>query len=189
MNRRELLRVGGSAFGASALAASISGCLSGPLVGHPEVREESGQTVERTIHTPLTDESADPAFATLVVGDRGGFHLGEKKPVQVWVRNGTDERREVGVELAANADADPWFARLYDFDSGAQLVIELRTPGEYAVTVRDGDRAEAVEVASVETVGVPESWFDCNDSAMEAVVREGEIETTGITTDEGCSSF
>ena len=182
MNRRELLAAGGSAFGASALVASLSGCLAGPLVGHPEVRQESGQTVERTIHTPLTDESAAPAFATLVVGERGAS-LGERKPVQVWVRNDTDERREVRFELAENADADadPWFARTYDFDPGAQFVVELRTPGEYAATVRVGDRAQTVEV--------PKSWFDCNDSAMEAVVREEKIETTGITTGEGCASF
>lgn len=189
MNRRELLGAGGSAFGASMLATSISGCLSGPLFGHPEVREESGQTVERAIHTPLTDEFADPAFATLVVGERGGFYLGEKKPVQVWVRNGTDERREVGVELAESADADSWFARSYDFESGAQFVIELRTPGEYAVTVRVGGVAEAADGANEETVAVPESWFDCNDSAMEVILREKEIEKTGITTDVDCSTF
>ena len=181
MNRRELLRVGGSALGASALTASLSGCLSGPLVGHPEVREEPGQTVERAIHTPLTDETADPAFATLVVGERGGFHLGEKKPVQAWVRNATDERRVVHVGLAENVDAEPWSARSYDFDPGAQLVVELRTPGEYAVTVRTGDLSEIVEA--------PKSWFDCNDSAMEAVLRDGEIETTGATTEMACSSF
>lgn len=88
----------------------------------------------------------------------------------MWVRNGTDERREVTVKLAERADADPWFARSYGFDIGAQLAVELRTPRE-------------------ETVEVPKSWFDCNDSAMEAVLHEEEVEKTGVTTDMGCSAF
>lgn len=80
-----------------------------------------------------------------------------------------------------------WSATEVREESGQ--TVELRTSGGYAVTVRAGDRSEAAEGANEETVEVPESWFDCNDSAMEAVIREGEIEKTGITTDEGCSTF
>lgn len=204
-SRRELLRTCGPAL-------SLAGCLSsGLLSGHPEIREESGQTVERTMSTPLTDEPANSAFATLVVGERSGFHLGEKKPHQVWVRNGTGENgtdenrmsengadgnrtsenetdesstaesREMLVEIGASPDADPWFRRTYEFAPDDQLVIELRTSHEYAVSVEAGDATETVEV--------PESRFDCNDSATDVVVRTGEIETMGITTDGGCPTF
>ena len=178
-SRRELLRTCGPAL---SLAVGLSGCLSSvPFVGGPpKVREESGQTVERAIHTPLTDETADPAFATLVVGERG-FHLGEKKPHQVWVRNGTEKSRDLLVEVGPTADADPWFRRNYDFAPGARLAVELRTPREYAISVEAADAGETIEVA--------ESRFDCNDSAHDVVVRNGEIETVGVATDQGCSIF
>jgi hypothetical protein len=172
------------ALGGSGLAVGLSGCLSsGLLSDRPDVREQSGQTVERTIHTPLTDETADPAFATLVVGEQGGggFHLGEQKPHQVWVRNGTENSREVLVEIGPTSDADPWFRRTYEIGPGAQLAVELRTPREYAVSVEAADAAETVEVS--------EDRFDCNDSAHDVVVREAKIETMGVTTEEGCSTF
>lgn len=175
MNRRELLAVGGSG-----VASSLSGCLSEPLFGHPEVREQSGQAVERAIYTPLSDESADPAFATLAVGERG-FHLGERKPHQVWVRNAAGERREVAVGIGGSTDGNPWFRRRYGFDPGARLVIELRTPREYAVSIRAGEREEIVEVSK--------SRFDCNDSARDVVVREGKIEAMRVTTGQGCGGL
>jgi hypothetical protein len=99
----------------------------------------------------------------------------------VWVRNDTGESRDVTVELADDTDADPWFSRRYDFERGARLVAELRSPRRYAVTIRAGDRAE--------TVAVPKSRFDCNASATDVVVRESEMETFGITTDEGCGGL
>jgi hypothetical protein len=103
-SRRKFLRAGGPA---AYLAVGLS--LVGLLSGRPDVREQSGQTVERTNHAPLTDETADPAFTTLVVGERGGggFHLGAQKPHQVWVRNATENARNVLVEVGANPDADP----------------------------------------------------------------------------------
>lgn len=188
MNRRELLGVGWRGLVASGLAGSLSGCLSsGVLREHPEVREETGQTVERSIYTPLSDESADPAFATLLVGNRGGFHLRERNPHQVWMRNETGERRKLTIDLADDSDADPWFRRTYDADPGTRLVVELRRVRSYALTIRtDYGRETSIRQ---ETVEVPASRFDCNASATDVVVRESEIESMAATTDEGCGGL
>jgi hypothetical protein len=70
------------------------------------------------------------------------------------------------------------FSRSYDLNADTNLAIDLRESRAYAITVRVDGRAETVEV--------PESRFDCNDSATDVVVREDEIKTSSIRTDIGC---
>ncbi|WP_137284742.1 hypothetical protein [Halorussus salinisoli] len=170
MNRRRLLAVGGSA-----LAASVSGCLSSvPLVGGPpEVREKSGESLDRSVPPAVTDLSADSTVTTLVVG-RGS------NPHQVWVWNETGETQELAIEIG-KPDAAPWVRRSYDFGADANLAIDLRDARRYAVTVWVGGRERTVEI--------PEARFDCNDSATDVLVRGDEMETTGITTDMGCGGL
>jgi len=70
MNRRYLLAVGGSA-----LASSLSGCISSvPSVGGPpEIREGSGDSLDRRVPTVVPDLSVGPTVAALAVG-RGSNH-------------------------------------------------------------------------------------------------------------------
>jgi hypothetical protein len=171
MNRRDLLTVGGSA-----LASSLSGCISSvPFVGgSPEVREESGDSLDRRVPTALPDLSADSTVAALAVGRGTNSH-------QVWVWNETGRRQAFEIEIGSGPDADPWFSRRYDLDADANLAIDLRESRAYAITVRVDGRAETVEV--------PESRFDCNDSATDVAVREDEIGTQTISTSMGCSGL
>ncbi|UPV75145.1 hypothetical protein M0R89_03525 [Halorussus limi] len=167
LTRRRLL-----AFGGSALAASVSGCLSSvPFAGGPpDVREESDPP-DRGVPAAITDLSADATVATLAVG-RGSDHH------QVWVWNATERSREVTVGIAGGADAEPWFSKRYALDAGANLAIDLRESGDYAITVGLGDREKIVEV--------PESRFDCNESATDVAIRADRIESASISTSEGC---
>jgi hypothetical protein len=168
VNRRDFLAVGGFA-----LAASLSGCISlVPFIGGPpEVREGSGDSLDRRVPTVVPDLSVDPTVAALAVG-RGSNHH------QVWVWNEIGRRRAFEIEIGGSTDTDPWFSRSYDLNADTNLAIDLRESRAYAITVRVDGRAETVEV--------PESRFDCNDSATDVVVREDEIKTSSIRTDIGC---
>lgn len=171
-DRRELLALGGSA-----LVTSLSGCASAvpSVVGPPEVREESGQTPDRSVPATLVEFSEGSVGTTLVVGD------GEASGETVWVWNETGQRRETTVELGGESDPNPWFSGTYGLDSGSGLVFDLRTPRNYAISVGVDDRSK--------TVTVPKSRFDCNDSATDVVVRAKTIETQTISTTAGCGGL
>ena len=171
-DRRELLAPGGSA-----LATSLSGCASAvPSVGGPpEVREESGEIPDRTVPATLVAFSEEAVVTTLAVGDGGAS--GET----VWVWNETGQRREMTVELGGESDPNPWLSGTYGLDSGSGLALDLRTPRNYAIAVGVDGRTE--------TVTVPESQFDCNDSATDVAVRPETIETQTISTTMGCGGL
>lgn len=172
MNRRRFLAVGGSA-----LTASLSGCLSSvPFVGGPPaVREQSGEVPDRTVPATLVEFSEESVVTTLAVGDGGTS--GET----VWIWNETDQRRKIAVELRGRSDADPWFRGSYDLDSGAGLALDLRTPRNYAISVGVDGREK--------TVTVPESRFDCNDSATDVALRAETIETQTVSTTMDCGGL
>ncbi len=167
--RRDFLAGGGTA-----LAASLSGCLSSGLLagGPPEVREESDPP-ERGVPTANPDLSANSTVMTLAVG-RGSDHR------QIWLWNETDRRLEVTVEIGGKADAEPWFRKSYDLDADANLAIDLRESRDYAISVGVGDRTETVEVS--------ESEFDCNASATDVAIRAEEFDTASIRTAQGCNA-
>lgn len=170
--RREFLAVGGSA-----LAAGLSGCLgsAGLLAdgGPPDVREESGGPPDRRVPTAFPDLSGAATLTTLAVG-RGSEHH------QVWAWNATRASREVSVGIGGEPDAEPWFRETYALDAGANLAIDLREARQYVIRVSVG----AGEPET--TVEVPESRFDCNDSATDVAVREDEIASQTISTQEAC---
>ena len=166
--RRRLLALGGAA-----LAGSLAGCTSAVPFGGgpPEVREESGRPPDRGAPSAMPDLSAESTAATLAVG-RGGDHH------PVWVWNVTDRNRDVAVEIGGEADAKPWFRGNYALDADANLVVDLRDPWNYAITVEVGERSE--------TVKIPESWFDCNASATDVAIRGDGIESRSISTTMKC---
>ena len=173
--RRELLAGGGTALalvGAGA-AASLSGWLSSvPLVGGPpEVREETGPSPSR-LQPANSTLYADSTHATLVVGD------GDDRDEQVWVWNETGGSRAVAIEIAGSGDGEPWFRESYDLAADANLAVDLREERDYAIRVRVGDRSETVEY--------PKSWFDCNATATDMVIRDGKFDVASVRTDQGC---
>lgn len=123
--------------------------------------------------TAFSDLSTESTVTTLAVGRGSNSH-------QVWVYNGTDQRREFTVEIG-DPDAEPWYRRTYAVGPAANVAIDLRASRRYAVTVRVGDRAK--------TVAVPESRFDCNDSATDVVVRDDEIASRSISTSMDCGGL
>jgi len=167
--RRDSLALSGSA-----LAASLSGCLSSGLLagGPPEVREESGDPPAR-LSPAFPDLHADSTLVTLAVGD------GASQDEQVWLWNETDRSLEVAVEIGGEAEAEPWFQQSYDLNADANLAIDLRESRDYAIAVGVGDRTETVEY--------PESWFDCNDTATDVVLRAEKFDVASIKTDQGCN--
>ncbi|WP_135853771.1 hypothetical protein [Halorussus salinus] len=171
--RRDLLAGGGSALALVGLGVASSGCLSSvPLVGGPpEVREETGLSPPR-LQPANSTLYADSTHATLVVGD------GEDRDEQIWVWNETGESRSVAIEIGGSADAKPWFRETYDLAAEANLAIDLREERDYAIRVRVGDRSETVEY--------PKSWFDCNATATDVVIRDEKFDVASVTTEKGC---
>ncbi|WP_435176178.1 hypothetical protein [Halorussus sp. AFM4] len=119
----------------------------------------------------MPDLSAESTLTTLAVG-RGG----ENHPVTV--RNATDRRRDVALEIGGEGDEKPWFREEYTLDTDTNLVVDLRDPRNYAIAVRVGERSETVEV--------PESRFDCNASATDVAIREDGLESRSISTAMAC---
>ena len=115
---------------------------------------------------------ADSTHTTLVVGN------GEDRDEQVWVWNETSVSRAVGIEIAGKSDAEPWFRETYDLAADANLAIDLREERDYAIRVRVGDREETVEY--------PESWFDCNATATDVVIRDEKFDVASVRTEKGC---
>jgi len=172
-SRRRFVRTSATMLGC-ATAVGLSGCLGTVGIGEdgpPEVREESNRPPDRGVPTAFPELSTHEAVSTLAVG-RGSEHH------QVWVWNATDAGREVVLEIAGAADGEHWFRETYALDGGESLVVDLRESRRYAIRVGVGDRETTVEV--------PESQFDCNDSATDIAVRESDIENGTISTQMAC---
>lgn len=148
----------------------------------PEVREVDG--VSRNVPSALAAKSNDveldeDPFHSLAVGSRENVsNPNDNKPHVLAVWNATDEATTV--KLALTADGQTILDDQYEFESGANIAIELREPGRYELVVRAGDREE---VATVER-----GRFDCNDSATDVAIRDHEIESGWITTEMACST-
>lgn len=130
----------------------------------------------------MVESTSSKPFWAFAVGNRDTVaNPDDNLAHQVWVWNDTGRKQEVTVEIGDESDSTPWFSRSYDLGTDANLAIDLRESRAYAITVRVDGRKR--------TVSVSESRFDCNDSATDIVVREDEIETSGITTDMDCGGL
>ncbi|NHN59956.1 MULTISPECIES: hypothetical protein [Halorussus] len=169
--RRRLLALGGSA-----LVGSLAGCTSSLSVddGPPDVREVPGLRPDSSAPSAMPTLSAESTLTTLAVGRGGNNH-----PVTAW--NVTDRSRDVALEIAGEGDAEPWFRGEYALDADTNLIVDLRDPRHYAVTVRVGERSK--------TVDVPKSRFDCNNSATDVAIREDGIESRSISTSMACGGL
>ena len=166
--RRRLIALGGAA-----LISSLAGCTSAlPFGGgRPEVREETGESPDRDAPSAMPNLSAESTAASLAVG-RGGNHH------PVWVWNASDRPRDLSLEIGGKGDEKRWFRGSYALDTATNLVVDLRDPWDYVITVRVGERSETVEI--------PKSRFDCNASATDVAIRDGGIESRSISTTMAC---
>lgn len=188
-SKRTLLRTCGIGLG-----LSLTGCLG---TGGDESPDRT--TTETTTHSPPTAEEVSPT----TIAERGvpvlpivestsskpfrAFAVGNRDTVanpddnlahRVWVWNDTDEERAISVTLATGGTTV--LDKREEFPTRVPLVIDLREPRPYELTVRAGDHEQTVEI--------PRSQFDCNHSATDVAVQRDEILDGTITTELACGT-
>lgn len=145
----------------------------------PAVREVAPSDVERGVPRARDlrrTEATDPELA-FAVGERPADTFAHKTHVvAVW----NDTEAALSVALALTTDGTTLLDRTAELDPGQPVLVELREPRAYELTIRAGDRAE--------TVTVERSRLDCNNSATDVLVGPENVETSTITTSMACST-
>lgn len=180
MNRRKLL----AAVGAG--ATGMAGFFGEGATGTGQ-ETTTTQTTTATAGEGFTgiDSSAERPFATISVGSRAGVENPDNNlPHAVRVWNDSDESRTIGVRLVrgdAATDGEPVVDRRVEFPADGYLAIRLLEPASYRLSVQPGGGGEA------ETIEIPRSQFDCNDSTTEvAVTADGQVKSETVTTEAEC---
>ncbi|EJN57022.1 hypothetical protein [Halogranum rubrum] len=134
-----------------------------------------------------TTDVASTPFLALSVGERSQVQSEHRKPHQVWVWNDADEAHDLTLTLS-NARGTI-VERTVSFEANSKLVVVLQVPSAYEFTVAVKGEG-AGEIDASETVEIPFSQFDCNDSATDVVVRDdGSIESSSVTTEMACTAL
>lgn len=192
MNRRELLAAVGVG------ATGMVGLLGNGATG----AEQDATTTETTNQTTTAgegftgiDSSAERPFATISVGSREAVQNPENnQPHVVRVWNDSDEARTIGLRLVRGAGRESALVdRQVEFPADGYLTLRLLEPANYALTIQpggDGTTATSTATATAsagETIEIPRSQFDCNDSTTEvAVTADAQVKHTTVTTEIGC---
>ncbi|NHN57844.1 MULTISPECIES: hypothetical protein [Halorussus] len=217
MNRRELLGALGlgttgvaSFAGAPADAGRRSADVGGRATETTTGTTAGGTTVEGDGFDGI-DSSTDRPFATITVGSLDGVRNPENnRPHLVRVWNDSERARTVGLELRRDGDDSALLDRRVAFPADGYLSLRLLEPANYALTVAGvggeattGSGGEATVAAGTdvtatppdtdgtdapgETVRIPRSLFDCNDSRTDVRVGpDGGVESETVTTEIGC---
>lgn len=145
---------------------------------------EELDSVSRSVPDSLdTTDVAPTPFLALSVGERSQVQSEHRKPHQVWVWNDADEAHDLTLTLS-NARGTI-IERTVSFEANSKVAIVLQVPSKYEFTVAIEGESETSE-----TVEIPFSQFDCNDSASDVVVRDdGTIESGSVTTQMACTAL
>jgi len=157
-----LARVGGVL-----TAGAVAGCFG-------------GDGADPTETTTTTTPPAATIVASADVGDRSTVTFPENnRPVEVRVLNRSDIER--AIEVIVERDGTETYDRLDRLQPAEGVTVRLVEPGDYTVRVRVGSTPGA-------TIEVPRTRFDCNQSVVEATVRDGGVvETDAWSTEMACA--
>ncbi|QLH81711.1 hypothetical protein [Halosimplex pelagicum] len=182
MNRRQVLAGLGSA-----LSVTAAGCPSGPL----------GSRSDGPAGEPATDLPETPGEYPMGTGDLDAFDPTETyRTVEVGSREGVPEAfRPHDVAVWNAASHDETVVDIHDYATetrpldrsfaipdDAAVRVSLLEPSPYLVTVGVPD------AGAEQTLKVPCRFFDCNSSATQVGLFDGEIRSTVWSTLAGCRS-
>ena len=214
MNRRELLgTLGLGAVGAAGLVGSpVDAGRQTADVGRQATETTAGTTARGTTEGggfDGIDSSADRPFAAITVGSRAGVRNPENnRPHLVRVWNDGERARTLRLELRRDDDGVAPVNRRVEFPADGYLALRLLEPASYALTVTPvgGEMGTATDTATTatetapatatattsagatgETVRIPRTLFDCNDSRTDVRVGpDGAVESETTATEIGC---
>lgn len=193
MDRRALLR----AIGAAGTVGALAGCLGSATApgdssgtAADEVTADETETSEPETETgtdagetsePET-ETSTPGGNVATVGDASAVAFPEtNRPHLVAVENVAGSRTTLGVSVSAEGRGEVW-TRTVDLDPGETFDLRLVAPAEYTLTLRR-TRGGSTQTSSL---GVPLSYFDCNDSTTTVEVTANGLRTQTASTEVGC---
>lgn len=188
MNRRELL--GAVGLGATGIAGFV-GKRAGSAVGQDNQSTQSTETTTRQTTTADEefagiDSERDQPFATISVGSREAVENPENnQPHAIRVWNDSDSSRSIGLRLVRDGDDESALVdRVVEFPPDGYLMLDLLEPADYTLAVRPDEETGSQDG---ETIQIPRSQFDCNDSRTDvAVMTDGAVKFETITTEIGC---
>ena len=124
-----------------------------------------------------SNDSEPQATATVGSGTDEGDSLGEQNGISVWNDADTARRITVAVEEEERS-GEPLFQETSHFEPDAYVSIDVREPGEYAVSV-------GIEGEDPKIVDFPVD--DCNaQSLFVTVTEDGTVESSAISTTRAC---
>lgn len=195
MDRRALLRT----VGAAGTVGAFAGCLGSASTpadssgtAADEVTTDAAETSDHGTET-RTDaaETSDPDPETetstsdgtdATVGDPSAVAFPEtNRPHLVAVENVAGDPATLGISVSAEGRGEVW-ARTVDLDPGETFDLRLVAPAEYTLTLRR-TRDGSTQTSSV---GVPLSYFDCNDSTTAVEVTANGLRTETTSTEMAC---
>jgi hypothetical protein len=188
MNRRELL--GAVGLGATGLVGFV-GRRAGGVMGQDTRSTQPTETTTRQTTTAGEeftgiDSEAEQPFATISVGSREVVENPENnRPHTVRVWNDSDSSRTIGLRLVRDGDDESALVdQAVEFPPDGYLILDLLEPADYSLAVRPDEETGA---EGGETIEIPRSQFDCNDSQTDvAVTADGAVKSVTITTEIGC---
>ncbi|GAA0206378.1 hypothetical protein GCM10009000_020870 [Halobacterium noricense] len=140
-------------------------------------RKEGGS---REWEVPLEVKSTKGPFVTFRVGDREDLPS-EIRPHYVVVENQQNSGRQIALRVQDEKASQPAIDTELQFPSQGIAQIGIMAPSAYETSITVSD----------ETTGltVPQSAFDCNDSATGVYVQPDEgVEHSFVSTAMGCST-
>lgn len=208
MHRRELLgALGLGAVGAAGLVGSPADG-AGEAAGTTTDGTTAGGTPSQGNDFDGIDSSADRPFAAITVGSRAGVRNPENnRPHLVRVWNDSDRARGLRLELRRGDGSVP-VDRGVEFPADGYLSLRLFDPASYELTVSavgggatagtdatastaSGTTTSATATSSAdaagETIRIPRTLFDCNDSRTDVRVGpDGAVASETVATEIGC---
>lgn len=166
----------------TATSTSTSTTTSGPTQSPRSpvtsaTRKEDGT---REWKVPLDFESSKEPFVTFVVGDPQALPR-DVHPHYVVTENQRDGEQEITMRVQDRHSTEPVIHETLQFPAQGIAQIQIAAPSTYEVAITTSGEPTKFSV--------PQSTFDCNDSATGVYVHsDGEIKHTYITTEMACGT-